>query len=352
MTVYTPNATAILYSPGNWDVTSSRAATITPGAYLRFAVRGGTGITLTFDMEGVADPAPYIKYRVDQAGWVSAKLAGSIPLTMPSNSWDVHSVEVVVQSTSEHVPRWATQSAIVKLTGIDVPGATGLVGVSRRPLTGLVLGDSITEGYQSLKAVIDPVGSDATCTWSYLLSDTLGAEVGVIGYGGTGFGHAGVGGVPAWDGATHTHLWGGGPARDYSSMNLDFICINLGQNDAAETDENWKAAMVRLLTSLLSKTAATVKIFVVRSFFGVKAEAAQSAVNAMGSDRVQFVDTTGWYPSGPVHPFGYVSQTVVAPRLASAVRAGLAGYQPPPEPGVGTGLARYVFGADGAPIKL
>lgn len=107
-------------------------------------------------------------------------------------------------------------------------------------------------------------------------------------------------------------------------------------------DTAWSSALRTLLDSLLAKTINT-RIFVVRAFFAGKAAQAQSTVSALGNSRVSFVDTTGWYATGAIHPLGYVSQTVLAPKAAEAIRAGLSG---------APARNRFIFNSKGEPVPV
>ena len=313
-----PNDAAIAYSPFNWSVSSTAAKTICPGAYFRTQFSGGA-CTLNFDMSGLATPYPQIKYRIDGAGWITATIAATVPLTMPTdNSWTKHTLEVVVKSTSEFVTRWSPQQAAVVLTGIVVPG---LSSVTEPTMRILVFGDSITEAYKSLSNTTDVAGSDSTVGWAWQLCNTMGAQVGVVGYGGIGWLNAGQGGVPALP-SNYSLLWGSGPTRSLSAPAPDVIVVNCGENDSADVT----SVATSFLTTLLAATSISTKILVMRPFSGNHATELQAAVTAAASGRVSYVDTTGWFNSADSsdgqHPYGYASKAISA-RLANEIRAAL-----------------------------
>lgn len=316
-----PSDTNILYSPYNWDVTSARAKTINPGAYFKARLSGGfSGITLTFDTVGLTAPYPWIKYRVDGGAWGRAQVAATVTLPVASEtSWAAHCIEVVVQSTSEFVTRWSPQNAHVSLTGITGNGVTPTLPVTRAGLNVIVFGDSITEGYKSLLNTTTPDGSDATVAYAHGVARHLGAEVGVVGFGGQGWTLSGVGGVPDLPTA-YTSLWGSGPARNFTTVAPDLVVINIGEND---NTANIVAAATSMLNDLLTRLPATTLVAVMRPFSGREAANLQTAIANVASKRVKYVDTTGWFSSADSsdtqHPYGYVGDGIAA-KLAVELR--------------------------------
>ncbi|GAA3399427.1 LamG-like jellyroll fold domain-containing protein [Pseudarthrobacter polychromogenes] len=323
--VFAPNNASLVYSPENWDVSSVRAKTINPGAYLRFAVAGSPAkVKLTFDMAGVSSPLPILKYRVDDGGWQRATLASEVILTLPTtNAWPEHTVELVVMSTSEFVPRWSPQNAHVSLTGVEATGETAasLKATSKASKVALVFGDSIVEGYKNLLNVTTPDGSDSSVGWAYQLGGLLGAEVGCVGFGGTGWTVSGQGGVPKLA-SSYTSLWSG-QARPFTVV-PDIIIISLGHNDGSTDVPAVTTEAATVINGLLAATPITTQIVVLRPFSGRQAAPLQAAVSAAGSARVRYVDTAGWWTAGDaldgVHPTGYSSTRTLAPKVAEAVR--------------------------------
>lgn len=315
---FTPDNTGLIWSPYNWHVTTARAKAINPGAYLRFAVAGATSVALNVDMTANSTPYPILKYRVDSGSWVTVTLTGtttSVPLTIPAgNSWTKHTFEVVVASTSEFVTRWDPQNAHVSITGISASGGT-LVPIQKDTLTGLMLGDSITEGYKNAKNVTTPDGSDATVVWSYLVRQHLGAEIGVVGFGGQSWNGFGQGGVPSLPTA-YKSLWAG-QARSFAPA-PDFVVVNMGANGSVTAAEvtTWLTEILALLP--------TSKILVLRPFGGQNAAAIQQGVTAAANTRATYVNTSGWWTEADapdaLHPWGYSSITDLAPRAAAAIK--------------------------------
>jgi lysophospholipase L1-like esterase len=328
VTNFAPNDAQIVYSPANWDVSSVRAKTINPGAYFRCAVAGSaTGIVLKFDMTGVSSPVPILKYRVDDGGWQRAPVAATVALAIPNtNAWSEHTIEVVVAATSEFVNRWNPQNAHVSFTGMAVtaPGDAALKTVTKAGRTIFVFGDSIVEAYKSLLDVTTPDGSDSTVGWAYQLGQLLGAEVGCIGFGGTRWIGSGQGGVPSLA-TSYANLWGSGPARSFSAPVPDVIVVSLGHNDGATDNSAIIPVIQAFLANLLAATPISTQVVVMRPFSGRQATPVQTAVQNMATNRVKYVDTTGWWSASEaldgVHPTGYVNTRTIAPKAAAAIRA-------------------------------
>lgn len=328
-TRFAPTNTGMIFSPGNWDITAARAKTITPGASFRCCVTGSpTSLQLTFDTSGLVAPLPILKYRIDELGWKVVPLASTVNIALPTtNGWPEHTLEFVVQSTSEFVSRWTPQEAHVSLTGVLAVGGSSpaLAAISKSPKSILVFGDSIVEGYKNLANVTTPDGSDAEQGWAYRLGAYLGCEVGVIGFGGTKWIGSGQGGVPKLGESFKLH-WGGGPARSLSDLAPDAILISLGHNNQNQDYATVYPEVLACLQAMLAASSAKTQIIVMRPFFGMHAQTIQDAVNAIGSRRVRYLDTAGFGGNTGVdtldgtHPTGAVAMRAIAPRVASAVR--------------------------------
>lgn len=318
----------IIYSPYTWAAASGAMKTINAGAYFRALLQGNpTAIALNFDVTGVAAPLPQITVLVDGIAILTAPVAASVPITIPSGpTWQKRLLEVAVKATTETATRWSTQATAVKFLGITTtPGTVTTAAAQTRGLRGLVYGDSITEGVRTLNstATSDTDRNDATVGWAYRLGADLGAEVGVVGFGSTGLADAGSGGVPALTGS-YNLLWAG-QARSFTPA-PDFIVLMEGTNDGSN---DTVAAATTVLNGLLAATPSATKVIVLRPFNGT-AQAAnlQAAVAACTTpSRVSYVDTAGWWStadsSDNLHPYGYINIAQIAPRVAAAVRAAL-----------------------------
>jgi hypothetical protein len=317
----------VLFSPYNWDIQASAAKTINAGAYFK-TIFGGTTCTLNFDMTGIASPIPQISYRVDRFGpWITVPIAASVAITIPSDTADYaskggHLLEVLVKSMTETQARWSTQATAVRLTGIILDVGKTISAPTALPLKAIFYGDSITEGVRTVNmtATNDTDRNDAGQGWSLEVARILGAEIGNVGFGATGFNKTGSGSVPAFTG-TYNYLYSG-VARSFSPS-PDLIVWMMGTNDS--TDVTTSATTV--LNGLLAAT--TAKIIVLRPFKdATHATQLQNAIAACTTpSRVTYVDTNGWFntanSSDALHPYGNENITHIAPLAAAAIRTAL-----------------------------
>lgn len=318
------NDANIVYSPYTWHKNSTRALTIDAGAYFRTLIQGSaTALKLRFDISTLVAPFPQILYRVDDGPWTKATVAATVTMSIPAtNAWTKHLVEVVVKSTTESQNRWSAAATAVKLTGIEVaPSTCTTVAIEQRTLNVLCFGDSITEGVRALNnsSTDDTDKNDATQGYAYRLGELLGAEVGVVGFGGLGFNATGSGSVPVL--SSSWNLLYTGQARDVATTPPDLIVINLATNDSSSVT----AAATTALNAMLAATPSATQIAVMRPFNGNRASELQAAIAACTTpDRVTYIDTTGWFDSADasdsLHPYGYTHVATLGPLLAEAVR--------------------------------
>lgn len=316
-TFIAPDDTAIAYSPYTWNVTSTVAKTINPGAYFK-TLFSGNYCALAFDLTGINTPLPQIEYRVDGFGaWISAPVAATVELTIPTDTqnYQKHLLEVVVKSTTETQPRWNTQSTAVVLNNI----ALGVGETATRPETQadnvIFFGDSITEGVRTVNSTAssDTDRNDATQGWAFKLGQMLGVEFGIVGFGGTGIAKtSGSGSVPSLQ-VSYNQLWNG-QARSFTPE-PKLIVINHGTNDSGTII----SACTNMLNLLLA-ACPTAKIAVIQPFNGSRASSWLGAIPACNNPaRVQYIDTAGFMQSNTssdgLHPYGWVNLAVLAPKI-------------------------------------
>lgn len=315
------NQANILFSPYNWNVQSGFAAAVNVGAYLKFNF-GGSSCALAFDTSGLAGVFPQIEYRVDGGPWNVATVASSVTVTMNSNTTGFanHLLELVVKGSSEFSNRWNGTSNIVKLTGITLDASKTISKPNALPLYGLYLGDSITEGSITIAASGDATAKeDGILGWAYESGRLLGAEFGVVGFGGQGIVASGAGSVPAIT-STYANIYSG-VSRSFSPM-PDYICVNVGTNDGTS---DTTSAMTTLLNGLISATTTT-KIVVLRPFNGTSQSTyIQAAISACSDpSRVTYINTAGWFVTAnsfdSLHPNGFENLSNLAHRVANAIR--------------------------------
>lgn len=341
MTTIVPNDSNIAYSPYTWLVTAQMAKTINAGAYLRVAFTGTpTTLTATFDVSA-GNYSPRVAIRYDGGPWQESQVAGTsvsiaLALTSPADpniydTWGTHVVEIMLIASSEGVDRWASQLNALKFTGLvaDVPVATQ--PIRRRPLYGFLIGDSIAEGVRVLNITAggDQRRNDNRLAWTGPLRDLLGAEIGVAGFGGVAVAGPGSGGVPQFSDNV-PYLWSGQPRDLTSPQAPDFVVAHIGTNDSAKTDAAVTAGATALMNYLIANTPPRTVILVLAGWLQTKMVAIRAGIAASSApDRIQFVDTTGWWSAADsgdgLHPYGYANVTDLAPRLAAVIHAALVG---------------------------
>ncbi|MCW3476555.1 GDSL-type esterase/lipase family protein [Limobrevibacterium gyesilva] len=328
-----PDDPALLYSPYTWNIAAGAATTINAGAYLRTLFSGGS-CTLTFDVANALSPLPQIWYRIDGVGaWTQAGLAAQIACAMPAatlGNADIpwHFLELVVKATTETRNRWNSPGATaVVFTGLVLASGAAVLLPSAAPLNLLVYGDSITEGVRTLgeAAADDTDRNDAMLGWAFRLGGLLGAEVGVVGFGGSGLSVTGSGNVPPLP-ASYGLLYQGA-ARSFAPAPA-LVVFNVGTNDGgADT----VAAMTAVLNGVIAACPAAA-IAVLRPFNGNQAANLQAAIAACGNPAAcRYVDTTGMFDTSrgsdglALHPTGPNNVALIAPKLAAVLRGLLGG---------------------------
>ncbi len=329
-TVLLPSSSNILYSPMNWTQETNTASTINAGAYFRTMFTGAS-CYLNFDNSDATTPYSEIYYRVDGyaagSGWTRTTPGADINCSpsgdLASAPW--HLVEVVVKSTSQTINRWNASAlgTVVRLAGITLaPGSSATLPYAA-PWTIAVFGDSITEGVRTVNqtATNDTDQNDATLGWAYDLGPLMGAEVGVIGFGGQGFTVAGSGGVPIFP--TSYGEMSNGVSRNNIQV-PELIVINEGTNDPTATSVTTAATTV--LNGLLSNYPKT-PIALLVPFNQTHVSDLQAAVAACSNPAlVSLVQTAGLVQStygldsAGVHPTGPNNLGIIAPRLAAVLQ--------------------------------
>lgn len=321
------DSTKILFSPYNWDVSSTRAKSVNAGAYFR-TIFGGATCTLIFDVSAALTPYTKLSYRVDGTGpWITVDLAASVPITVPSETsgYGSHLLEVRIKAMAmnDANPIWPATSAVaVILTGVTLAAGKSLTLPPARPLRALVYGDSITVGYRSLNGGESTTSSDASQTGAFVACEALNAEIGVVAFSGHGWLDTGYGGVPGMT-STYNQLWNGQP-RSFAQA-PDFILINQGTNDGVDIT----TAVSTVLNGLLAATPVTTKIILLCPYGSSRGPQITAGIAATTAPaRCTFVDTTGWFRTynafDSLHPYGIEHVTRLAPLTADSVRTALA----------------------------
>ena len=340
-TTVAANDPAILYSPGNWSVTASGAATLNAGAYFS-TLFTGSSLSLGFSTAASQAPLPQLYYRIDgysaQSPWTRAEVAPRIAAALPADTAALpyHLLEVVVKSTSENLPRWSTPGATaVVFAGLSLAPGASAAAPAALPTRALFFGDSITEGVRTVNATAarDTDRNDAMMGWAYAQRGLLGVEAGIVGFGGTGLTVTGSGGVPPLPRSYDRIL--PDVARPADS-GIALVVLNEGTNDVNAAPADVAAGLAHALDGLLSLYPAA-RIAVLRPFGGMQAEALQAGIARCADPaRVAYIDTAGMFDpafgvdDSALHPSGPNSLGRIAPRVAARLAALLR--LPPPHP--------------------
>jgi hypothetical protein len=329
---------ALLYSPYNWNLGAGRATTINAGAAMRTLFSGGR-CTLNFDTANLLPPLPQIWYRIDGVGpWTQAELAASVECVIPAATLGnadipLHLLELVVKATTETRNRWNAPSATaIALTGLTLAAGAVVLAPQAAPLNLLVYGDSITEGVRALgeAAAADTDRNDAMQGWAFRLGALLGAEVGVVGFGGSGLSVTGSGNVPPL--AASYALLSQGMARRFVPA-PDMVVLNIGTNDGGA---NTVSGMIAVLNGIVAACPGAV-IAVIRPFNGSQAANLQAAIAGCSNPQAcRYVDSTGVFDTARgsdslgLHPSAANNLGLIAPALAARLRGLLGGSLRPP----------------------
>ena len=323
LTTVKMNNTAILYSPFNWAVTSQGAKTINSGAYFKVFFSGTSCRLMTDTTANVVGPFPQINVRIDGGTFTQYTLAPDSPAIIAASGRNNHKhlLEVIVKSTSEQVNRWTKQQNGVTFTGLQVESGTTLTAAARKPFNALIYGDGITEGILvnpniGLKGSLKETDrNDATQDYSWVLSQTLPIEVGVVGFGGTGITKSGSGGVPPLS-TSYQFLWAG-QQRSFFNPAPDLIIYNEGTHDQQDITSTL-TTIVKAHKTLAPKA----KQLLLRPFNGAHASEIKAVADKAGN--VTYGDTTGFLDPASdldegLYPWGATHVGILAPRLAKLI---------------------------------
>lgn len=321
-----PSNVAFVYSPYNWQVLAGVATAWNPGAYFR-VLFSGSSCTLNFDVSAAVAPLSQLWWRVDNGPWTQVEVAAAIACAIPAitnNNADIpyHRLDVVVKSidSGPGVNRWVPPTpGAIRFTGLTLGNGAGVLTPSRAALNVLVYGDSITEGIRTLgETGASPDFSDAMFGWAYALGALLGAEVGLVGFGGTGY-LTSLGQVPVF--SSSYGLIAAGVPRVFSPA-PDLVVVNHGTNDGGG---NVQAAAVSALNGLLA--AVSCRVALLNPLPTSDNGYLQAAVlGCSAPSRAAFVSTAGFFVKGlgsdsiQLHPSGPNATALIAPRVAAALQ--------------------------------
>lgn len=323
---------AFVYSPYNWQVTAAVATTWNPGAYVRTLFTGDS-CALLFDMSAVVAPISQIWCRIDNGPWTLADVAASVALTVPAKTTanaavPLHRLEIVVKAIDigAGANRWSASAAgAVRFRGVMLWAGGTVQAPGRAPLNVLIYGDSITEGARTLGEASSTTVADmdAMFGWAFEQGRLLGAEIGVVGFSGSGYVTSAFG-VPAFPGSFG--FLAAGIARSFSPS-PDLVVVNHGQNDQSA---NIQVAATGTLNGLLGAVACRVVLLnPLPPGDNAYLQAAVAGCSAPG--RAAWVSTAGFFvrsagsDASQIHPSGPNSAGLIGPRVAGVLRPFLPG---------------------------
>lgn len=275
------NSRAVAFSPFNWFLSpAGYAQTPNPGAYLKL---GFTGSKVAVNID--VSPLTQAKVAASQYPIVRFSIDGGPPntqqLTPTSNSILCGSAlkpgnhSLLFQYVAGYVflDFW-TPINVFRVTGFTLDEGASLTkpfgAVAQLPHNALFLGDSITNGDDDIATFAGGITNavdtqDATIGYSSVVAAGIGAEFGVVAYGGASWdGHAADGHTPGLMASyakldiAHSRFDGG-----KLSPLPDDIFINMGENSGPQGDD-----VPILLTALRAASRPTTNIFVIVPFSG------------------------------------------------------------------------------------
>ena len=268
----------ILYSPYNWFKSESKyAQTPNPGAYLKLTF-SGTKLAVNVDVSPFtqanvpASQYPLIRFSVDGGPAKTVQLTPTTSAIPCANSVSAGNHSLLLQYVAGYVflDFW-TPVNVLRITGFTLDDGAKLSPESEiRPANALFFGDSITNGDDDVADFIHGITNavdtqDATIGYPSVVAAGIGAEYGVVAYGGA-----------SWDGnAADGHT--PGLMTSYSMIDSlhsrltngkllpvpDDLYINMGENVGPSGND-----VPKLLTALRTASSRWTKIFVIIPFSG------------------------------------------------------------------------------------
>ncbi|MDR3688232.1 MAG: hypothetical protein P4L46_02550 [Fimbriimonas sp.] len=285
----------IRFSPYNWFQSTEYAQTANPGAYLKVGFTG-TEIAVKVDVTPLsaakvsAGHYPVVRFSIDGGPAKTVQLRSdmtSIPCAagLPPGT---HNLLLEYVAGYVFLDFW-TPVNVLRVTGFTLGQGAVLTQPSGRiapfRLSALFLGDSITNGDDDIatfaRGITNEVDTqDATVGYPAIVSAGIGAEYGVVAYGGASWdGTAADGHTPGimdffgkLD-SVHSRLVAG-----KLSPTPDEIYLNMGENSGPSGDD-----VTKLLTAIRAAASPKTKIFVIVPFSGRSRASLSSGVAAYRS---------------------------------------------------------------------
>ena len=296
---------------GRWDVTNdSYAETTTTGAYVEFAFTGKMALAC-FDIEGNRAPFLHLWIQLDGGDMIEAPIDAYLRVSAKEEG--THICRIIFKSTEEAYSRWYRPlHGKVSFRGYRADATAALPEDDRKTVE--FVGDSITEGvlidvnYCEGENDVYELGQmnriyqdDVCATDAWQTAENLNLRPFFMGYGGVGCCGGGQGKVPPV-GQAYPYNFDGSPVTRPSA---DLIVINHGANDQNKDEAFYVERYAELLT-LIREMNPTSRIVSLSAFCGAHHEALGRTVaefTEKTGDNVIFIDSFGWIPKDPLHPY-------------------------------------------------
>lgn len=316
----------LIWSPYNWDilnvsdfgVSTKSMQTACCGAYLRFKFTGSTSVSLLVDtstLAGFSTNVPLLRVVTNGSSSQDISVSvGSTSLTLGTGltSGSSYTVEVfVIGSVESQGTRWGTSGVsptnVVRIRGISIDSGGVTQSLAVKP-GGRILsfGDSITEGVRAAGTTTQPLDHDKSYAW--YLATGLDCEIGIVGFGATGWQSSGSGSMPSFP--NHWNLHTTGRSRSFSSVPT-IVTVNHGTNGTTTASDvsTW-------LTNARAAFGASTWIFIVVPPGGAAKTTLQTGVTnylaaSPADSRVAFVDLSDRVPTSGLTTMGSATYKAV-----------------------------------------
>jgi hypothetical protein len=276
----------IAYSPYNWYQSATYAQSPNPGAYLKLGFTGAS-IGVELDVSPLqAVPMshyPVVRYSIDNGPAVTVQLTPTTRTLRCAQGLRPGSHSLLLQYVAGYVflDFW-TPVNVLRVTGFSLDDGATTLAPTKQPLNVLFLGDSITNGDDDTatfaKGITNEVDTqDATIGYPSLVASAIGAEYGVVAYGGASWGgRAADGHTPGLMtfatmlDSIHSRLVDG----KFSPVPSD-IFINMGENAGPG-----KGDVQKLISVLRAASSPKTNLFLIIPFSGRSRDPLTAGFNA------------------------------------------------------------------------
>ena len=267
-------------------------------------------------------PYPHLYFILDSGHKTEVPLSKFLKVEADDGE---HILKVIFKSKKEYQARFCPPVVgKIALKGYFAKGNGVLPEDNRKTIE--FMGDSITEGQLTEADVIVtpednqdyyPYQNDVTATYAWLVAEKLNLRNYHVGHGGSGVVKIACAGVPkAIDFYEYSFH---GIKVNYPEP--DYILFNYGANDQMEKEDVYIEEYEKLLR-YVRKIRPNSVIIVLSAFVGVFAKALGELVEKLNkelNDNIYFIDSTGWVPKEPLHPYRD-GHKIIAEKLTEKLR--------------------------------